>query len=88
MGFFSELLKTGAIAADRIMTVKNLMEMSEAAGLKQLDILVPRTRREGWDGDFVQTLANIANGSSHDDDERQKAKTFLSYANELRRSLD
>ena len=86
MGFFSELLKSGAVAADRVMTVKNLLEMSEAAGLKQLDILVPRTRREGWDIEFVQTLVNVAHGSGHDAEERQKARTFLSYTNELLRS--
>jgi hypothetical protein len=48
----------------RKRTIKNLLAMGEAAGLKQLDILVPRTRREGWDSEFVQTLSNIAYSGS------------------------
>jgi hypothetical protein len=69
------------------MTVKSLLEMSEAAGMKQLDVLVSRAHREGWDQDLVQTLTNIAANSTAGREERQKASTFLSYANELRRSL-
>lgn len=81
------MLETGGVIADRMLTIQNLMEMSESAGLRQLDNLVPRACREGWDDGLIQRLINLANDPSNDDEQRQKARTFFGYANELRRSL-
>ncbi|HEX3791013.1 MAG TPA: hypothetical protein VHW44_24330 [Pseudonocardiaceae bacterium] len=77
MGFWDAVKKGAEILGEGLshqQTTMDLMEMSEAAGMIHLGVLVPRIIGEDWMDEFIVRLNNVSG-----DDER-KAKSFRIHA--------
>jgi hypothetical protein len=83
----NDVIEAAAVYNMKKSTIASLMEMSEASGLKRIDVLVPRVEREGWMDDFLILLAEQMHAEANSAEDRRKAKTFSVYANDVRRNL-
>jgi hypothetical protein len=72
---------------DKTLIVYNLLGISESDGLRQLDLLVPRSIEEGWFDDLTADLRGIGLGTLDTLERRVKARSFYQYARELGREL-
>jgi hypothetical protein len=72
-------------AADKSLTVTNLMQMSESSGVIHLKTLVPRIEDEGWLGDFLFDLTQLMGNKHLSNENREIARMFYFHAREIAR---
>lgn len=76
----------GAAQAANAM-VDELMQMDEVVAMKRLDVIVPRTVRDGTYLTFMGAMNIPATDRDRSDEERARGRRLFSYVLELRRSL-
>jgi hypothetical protein len=83
MGLFDAI--GSALAANAL--VNELMQLDEVVAMKRLDVIVPRTVREGSYLVFMGAMNVPATDKDRSDDERARARRLFNYVLELRRNL-
>jgi hypothetical protein len=85
VGWLKDLGTGLAAAGEHFAAVRNLMDMSEAAGIAHLRNLIPRAIDEHWFDSLVSMLRSQEGAGDLSSEDRQKAKTFRVYSQEFSR---